>query len=299
LITGANGLLGRGLGDLLRKQGRHVVGIDRTRPDTDDDTIFVADILDAEAVFAICERNNVRKIVHCGGVSGRAVSRDDPRGTIGTNVMGTTNVFEAARHFRVDRVLICSSGSVYGRLDDDPVRENAITRPLNAYGASKVASEAIMHAYADDWGVNGLALRFFQVFGPRRATRCHIKAMIEAALEGRKAFIPHGPETRCQYVYVDDAIRALAAAIDARDLPSRVYNISGGTSLTLREIASIASRVIPGLELEFGDDPAGNEYRLRQIDISAAEADLGFVPRHGLAEGIARYAAWMKQQTRS
>jgi nucleoside-diphosphate-sugar epimerase len=193
-------------------------------------------------------------------------------------------------------VLICSSGSVYGRVDDDPVRETAILRPLNAYGASKVASEAIMHAYAEDWQVPGLALRFFQVFGPRRTTRCHIKTMIEASLKGQPAFISHGPETRCQYIYIEDAINALVSAIDARDFSARIYNISGGTSLTLRQVADVVSRVIPGLDVRFGNDPSGNEYRLGDIDLSAAGRDLDFVPRYSLAAGVAAYVESLKKQ---
>jgi UDP-glucuronate 4-epimerase len=295
LITGANGLLGHTLMLRLRREGRKVVGIDRTKPDGEDADVFVADLLDLHAILDVCARHEVRKIVHCGGVSGRAVSRDDPLGTIRTNVLGTTNVFEAARKHHVERVLVCSSGSVYGRIDDDPVRENALLQPLNAYGASKVASEAVMHAYAEEWRVDGLALRFFQVFGPRRTTRCHIKTMIEASLKGQPAFIAHGPETRCQYVYIEDAVDALASAIDARRLPARIYNISGGTSLTLQQVADIASRVIPGLKVRFGDDPTGSEYRLRDIDLSAARRDLGFVPRYSLAAGVAAYAEALKE----
>jgi UDP-glucuronate 4-epimerase len=299
LITGANGLLGHALTRRLRRHGRMVVGIDRTKPEGDDTDILVADLLDLDAIFDVCARHAVEKIVHCGGVSGRAVSRDDPLGTIQTNVMGTANVFEAARKFQIERVLVCSSGSVYGRNDDDPVREDSASKPLNAYGASKVASEAIMNAYAEDWKVTGLALRFFQVFGPRRTTRCHIKTMIQAALEGKPAFISHGPETRCQYVYVEDAVDALAAAIDARDLPARIYNISGGTSLTLRQVADIVSGVMPGLKVQFGNDPAGGEYRLRNIDLSAARRHLGFVPRYSLAAGVAAYAESLKEQSNS
>jgi nucleoside-diphosphate-sugar epimerase len=119
--------------------------------------------------------------------------------------------------------------------------------------------------------------------------------MVEAGLAGHPAFISHGPETRCQYVFVEDAVDALVSAIDARNLRSRVYNICGGTSLMLREVADIASRVLPGLQVQFGDDPSGKEYRLRAIDISAAQSDLGFIPRYSLAAGIAAYVAAMQE----
>ncbi len=295
LITGARGLLGRALMECLRGDGRRVLGVDLPPADLSSPDILAADLVDRDALFAICTQNGIGRIIHCGGISGRSVARDDPLLTINTNVIGTANVFEAARRFGIARVVLCSSGSVYGRLDADVVREDAVLRPVNAYGASKVASEAIVHAYAADWRVDGIALRLFQVFGPGRTTRCNIKAMVKAALEGQTARLPHGPQTRCQYIYVSDAVDALASALDARHPAARVYNVSGGTSLTLGEVAGIAAQVLTGLRVAFGDDPSGEEYCLREIDLSAAKRDLDFAPRVSLAEGIRAYADWMRQ----
>ena len=299
LITGASGLLGGALMDRLRSEGERVVGIDRSAPLANGRDVVIADILDVKAVAELCATFEVRKIVHAGGVSGRAVSRDDPVGTIRTNVMGTANVFEAASRFNVERVVLCSSGSVYGRSSDDPVRETTMTSPINAYGASKIAAEAIMHGYAADRGVNGVALRIFQVFGPRRSTRCHVRTMVQAALDGRPALVPHAAESRCQYLYVTDAVDALAAAIRTTRLSRSIYNIAGGTSLTLKEVAETTASVLPGLRVEFGDDPAGSEYCLGDIDISAAIAELGYRPQFSLGAGIAAYAEWMRTNNRS
>jgi UDP-glucuronate 4-epimerase len=294
LITGASGLLGRSLALRLAKAGERVIGIDRIAPREVSNEVIVADVLNSTALFALCEANDFGTIVHCGGVSGRAVAREDPHGTIRTNIMGTANVFEAARRFSIRRVVLASSGSIYGRTTNDPVREDALPQPVNAYGASKVASEAIMHAYARDWGVGGVALRIFQVFGPGRNTRCHVRTMIEAALNGRTAFIPHAADSQCQYLYVEDAIDALVSAIQTANLSGSIYNISGGTSLPLREIADIVSSVAGQVRVQFGDDPTGREYCLRGIDLSAARRDLNFVPKYSLAAGIAAYVRWMK-----
>lgn len=200
--------------------------------------------------------------------------------------MGTASVFETARRVPIERVVLCSSGSAYGDADDDPITENEAPQPVNGYGASKVASEAIMQAYARDWAVHGVARRLFQVFGPGRRTGCHIETMVETALDHRPALIPHGPETRCQYIFIDDAVRALTLAIDAPLRRASIYNISGGTSLTLREVADIACGILPDLEVRFGNDKSGEEYRLRDIDLSAAKRDLGFEPVCSLAAGI-------------
>jgi UDP-glucuronate 4-epimerase len=186
--------------------------------------------------------------------------------------------------------VLCSSGSAYGMCHLDAVSEDAPLIPVNSYGASKVASEAILHAYAAESGVDGIALRIFQAYGPFRRTDCTIKAMVEAAIGGTLAKIRYRPDARCQFVYIDDVVAALMAALSVGRHTQRIYNVTGGTSLLLSEVASIAGKVLPGLSVEFGDDPLSCEYCLQGIDISAAERDLGYVPNVTLAEGIAAYA---------
>ena len=118
--------------------------------------------------------------------------------------------------------------------------------------------------------------------------------MVEGALKGQTATIAYREDARCQYIYIDDVVEALFAALYAGPNKQRVYNVSGGTSLTLREVANIAARILPGLSVQFGDDPLSREYSLKQIDISAAKRDLGYVPKIGLAEGIAAYVNYLR-----
>lgn len=291
LITGAAGFIGARLGRALSARGHGVVGFDRA-PDPDAGFPCVpGDVRDAAAIARVCADFAVERIVHGGGVSGRSVSRDDWSGTIDVNVMGTVAVLEAARGRGIARVVLCSSGSVYGRTARDPVDEDTPLEPVNAYGASKAAAEAVLHAYAADGACTGVALRIFQAFGPGRQTRCNIRTMVDAFLSGRPAQLEFRPDARCQYVHVDDVVAALDAAVFADRLPRFAYNISGGTSLTLREVADAAARALPGLDVRFGDSPLSGEYGLRRIDGGAAERDLGYRPSLTLEEGIRAYAA--------
>ncbi|MBI4182675.1 MAG: NAD(P)-dependent oxidoreductase [Proteobacteria bacterium] len=296
LITGANGLLGRGLAERLARAGRPLVGMDATAPPAGGvPWPFVqADINDAHRLYATLARHRVGRIVHCGGISGYMVARDDPFRILETNIRGTMNVFEAARAADVTRVVFPSSSATYGAGAPSPLSEDVALRPTSVYGATKVAGEAILNAYAAERGVDGVALRIFHVFGPRRATECFIRMMIEGALAGRPTRIPHGPRSRRQYLYVEDALDALHAALDAPPLKRRVYNITGGTSLSLAEVAERVARIVPGVEVSFGDDPHGEQYTLGEVDISAARGDLGYVPRFGLDKGIAAYAEWLR-----
>jgi UDP-glucuronate 4-epimerase len=288
LITGAAGFIGSALGRRLTAAGERIVGLDIVPVD---DALFpcvVNDVRDVEAIHDLCNGFDVDRIVHAG-ISGRSVERRDKTVPIAVNVTGTATIFEAARKHGVRRVVLCSSGSVYGGSDRDPVTEDSPLIPVNSYGASKVASEAIMHAYAAESGVDGIALRIFQAFGPFRHTRCSIRTMVEATLDGQVATIAYREDVRCQYIYIDDVVEALFAALYAGPTPQRVYNISGGTSLTLMEVANIVAKILPDISVQFGDDPLSREYTLKQVDISAAKRDLGYVPKVGLAEGIAAY----------
>src|SRR5262245_26194683 len=290
LITGVAGFFGSALGQRLTEAGERVVGIDVVAADNAPFPCIVTDVRDTDAIHELCRSSGVDRIVHAGGISGRSVQRDDKTAPISINVMGTAAVFEVARRLSVRRVVLCSSGSVYGLCNLDALTEDAPLVPVNSYGASKVASEAILHAYAAESGVDGIALRIFQAYGPFRRTACTIKTMVEAAVDGATAKIRYRPDARCQFIYIDDVVAALLAALSVGQHTRRIYNVTGGTSLTLAEVAAIAAKILPGLSVEFGDDPLSREYCLRRIEISAAERDLGYIPKVGLAEGIAAYA---------
>jgi UDP-glucuronate 4-epimerase len=294
LITGAAGFIGTALGQRLTDAGERVVGVDVVPADKSPFPCIVADVRDADAIYELCRSFGVDRIVHAGGISGRSVQREDKTASIAVNVMGTAVIFEVARRLSARRVVLCSSGSAYGRCDLDLVTEDARLVPVNSYGASKVASEAILHAYAEETGIDGIALRIFQAYGPFRRTACTIRTMVEASINGTTAKVRYRPDARCQFVYIDDVVAALMAALSVTRHSRRTYNVTGGTSLTLAEVATIAGKVLQGFPVEFGDDPLSREYCLRQIDISAAERDLGYVPKVGLAEGIAAYAARLR-----
>ena len=121
--------------------------------------------------------------------------------------------------------------------------------------------------------------------------------MIENALASRPSRIAQAAESRRQYVYVDDVVDALLLALDRHDLPRRAYNITGGTSLSLAEVADVVGSVVPGVRVKFGNDPAGLQYTIGAVDPSKARDELGYSPKVTLREGIARYAEWLKSNS--
>ncbi|MGE0612754.1 MAG: NAD-dependent epimerase/dehydratase family protein [Hyphomicrobiales bacterium] len=291
LITGVAGFIGAALARHLAAAGDRVVGTDLQSPPTSThmSEFAAGDIRDAELLLGLCRRGRVDQIVHCGGISGRRVDRDNPRAILDININGTINVVEAARQTNVSRVVFLSSGSVYGRNTDDLVSENASLVPVNSYGATKVAGEAIVNAYTTQWGLDGVSLRVFQAYGPGRKTRCNIRTMVQSWRDGTAAKVENDAASRCQYVYIDDVVDAIAATLDRPRLPKPAYNISGDRSLTMAQIADIARQALPGLDVALPEPSGPSEYALKEIDLGAAASDLGYRPKIDLLSGIRLY----------
>jgi nucleoside-diphosphate-sugar epimerase len=298
LVTGASGLLGYGIIGRLIRSGRVVVAMDRSDPLQALPWIeFVkADINDIDRLTRALSTHRVDCLIHCGAVSGRAVPAT-PQTLFEVNVRGTATVAEAARTAAVRRIVFCSSAAAYGNDVPEPLTERAPLNPTTLYGASKASGEAILRAYAAQYGLDVIALRIFQVFGPRRTTECYIRLMIENALANRPTRIPQPPSSRRQYVYVDDVTDALLLAVTSHKLPHMAYHVAGQSSLTLAEVAGIVSELIPGGSIEFATNSFGDQYTIGTVDLSLAQAELGYSPKISLAEGIKGYTEWLRQRS--
>jgi nucleoside-diphosphate-sugar epimerase len=188
-----------------------------------------------------------------------------------------------------------SSIAAYGSQPADRlVPETTPLMAADAYGASKICGEAILRAYAERHGVDGVALRVSAVYGPRRTTDCLIREIIQNGLAGRPTISPYGAGWRRQYVNVEDVVSAIVLALDHSGLPQSAYNITGGINPTLEEVAATIADAIPGARAEFGREPHPFDRPVGQLDIAAARRDLGYAPRVPLAEGVVSYAAWLK-----
>jgi nucleoside-diphosphate-sugar epimerase len=293
LVTGAAGLLGNAVRVLLETNGRKVVAIDRLPAAGDGREIIVCDLGDVHRLHALAVENRITGIVHCGAHSGPMVARDNPHSMVQVNIVGTANMLEITR-IHGARFVFCSSTSAYGDTPDGPVPEDVPMAPTSVYGASKVASEQLVSAYARQYGVDGVSLRLSWVYGPRRTTDCVIRTMIADALAERPTRIPFGRDFHRQFIHVEDAARALVMALDKPDLPRRTYNVTGGTYLTLAEIAEVVRGVLPGADIELGPGADPVDDTQRRFDISAVERDLGYRPAMSLEQGVSTYADWLR-----
>jgi nucleoside-diphosphate-sugar epimerase len=297
LVTGAYGLIGHDAVVALRNAGMGVVAVDQAEKPAAPAafTAIRLDIADREQVERLIAKHAVTAIVHCAGVSGPMVAQHDPFRVIRENVMATATLLEIARKAQLRRFVNCSSSGAYGETSVTPVREDARLGATDMYGASKAAGDILANAYAAQYGVPAISLRPCWIYGPRRMTACLIKEMLGNALAGRPTRLAYGHGWPRQYLYVDDVVSAILAALRSPDTScGRSYNIAGGRVVTLDQVGDIVRSLVPQAQIHLapGADPLDVKQDI--LDITAAASQLGWTPQVSLEEGIRRLCEFMK-----
>jgi UDP-glucose 4-epimerase len=255
----------------------------------------------------IRHRNLVRRLMHgVDFVFHQAAIRitqcsSEPRLALEVLVDGTYEVIEAAVDANVRKFVAASSASVYGGADHFPTTENH--PPYNndtLYGAAKTFNESLLRSFHAMRGLDYVALRYFNVYGPRmdihgRYTEVLIRWMQRIADGHPPLILGDGLQTM-DFVYTDDVARANLLAADS-DVTDEVFNIGSGTETSLIELAHALQRTLgSSLPLEFGPQRDVNNVSRRLADTSAAARGLGWKADISLDEGLARLAEWWRSQ---
>jgi UDP-glucose 4-epimerase len=324
LVTGGCGFIGRSLvQDLLAEGGHSVRIVDNLSVGTRGDLAAVCrfreavadglramgsaggvelvegDILDAELAVRAAAGADV--IVHLAANTGVGPSVEDPRADCVTNVIGTLNYLEAARHAGVARFVFASSGAPVGECRP-PIHEELPAHPVSPYGASKLAGEGYCSAYFRSFGVQTVALRFGNVYGPNSGHKGSVVAkFIRAAMAGETLEIyGDGGQTR-DFIYIDDLVAAVRAAASREGVGGEVFQIATSAETTVQELAgslldALEAAGVPRPLVQHGPTRVG-DVRRNFSDTSKALARLGWEARVRLPDGLARTVAWF-QETR-
>jgi nucleoside-diphosphate-sugar epimerase len=299
LVTGAAGFVGQVVARRLSAAGRPVIGTDLVAPAPDAG-------MGAGFVFAQADARDLARhtallaggcdgIIHCGGISGPMLARDNPAELLDINMRGSLLLLELARIFTLRRFVLCSSVSAYGMAGADGVAtEETPLRASTAYGTSKAASDLLLQTFAAQYGLSAVALRLGWVYGPRRRTDGLLRPMIRSAFDGARFTLPQGADHALQFVHVEDVAEAIIAAFDAPGLARPAYNINGSEVLTLGAIAALVTQLVPAAEIAIGPGLLPETDVQPPMSLAAAEAELGWRPRITLAEGLRGYAAWLR-----
>lgn len=305
LVTGAAGFIGSTLAESLTGDGVEVVGLDcftdyygrdvkegnlrvlASRPGFR----FVEGALQTVALEPLLD--GVSHVYHLAAQAGvRGSWGDDFRTYTSHNVDGTQRLLEALKRRPIERLVYASSSSVYGDVAAIPMREDGFVQPVSPYGVTKLAAEHLCNLYHANYGVPAVSLRFFTVYGPRQRPDMAFHRFIRAALLGTPIqLFGDGGQTR-DFTYVDDIVSAARAAGD-RGRPGRVYNIGGGSRVSMNEVMATIERVT-GRTLDVRRQPAEKgDMRDTFADTTRAREDLGFRPAWTLEAGLERESEWM------
>jgi nucleoside-diphosphate-sugar epimerase len=246
----------------------------------------------------ICERacEGIDVVFHQAAMRSVPRSVDDPRGATDNNVTGTLNLLLASVGAGVRRFVYASSSSIYGDAPDLPKREDQLPAPISPYAASKLAGEHYCRVFARTYGLSTVSLRYFNVFGPLQDPASQYAAVIPLfitwTLEGRPLEI-HGDGLQSRdFTYVDNVVAANLLAAEGRELDGAVHNIACGERFTLLDVADAVERLVGRRVERRHTEPRRGDVRHTLADISSARGGLGYEPRVGFEEGMARMVAF-------
>jgi UDP-glucose 4-epimerase len=311
LITGIAGFIGSSLARAVLAQGDNVRGVDNFSTGKrsniaellDRIDVREADLLDLEAMQSACK--GVDYVLHEAAIPSVPRSVLNPLESNQANVDGTVSVLVAARDAKVKRVIYAASSSAYGDTPTLPKREDMSPNPISPYAVAKLASEYYMASFSRCYGLETVALRYFNIFGPRQDPSSPYSGVlakfITQMLKGEQPTI-HGDGSQSRdFTYVDNVVHAnlLACKAPGGEVAGKVFNVATGTRIDLNEIFSVLKKLTgyPG-EVKHGPERAG-DVKHSLADLSRSEKHLGYKPQVNFEEGLRRTIDWYRSREKS
>lgn len=306
LVTGGAGFIGSTLSERLLEQGAGVRAIDAftdfyPRPLKERNLeqlrgragyeFIEGDLRDVDLAAAL---DGITHVFHLAAQAGvrRSWGKEFQVYT-GLNVDATQALLEACAKAPIERLVYASSSSVYGDDVAIPMTETALPQPVSPYGVTKLAAEQLCHLYYVNYGVPAVSLRYFTVYGPRQRPDMGFNRFFRAILDGKPLIqFGDGLQTR-DFTFVADAVTATAAAA-VRGVPGRVYNIGGGSRVSLKEVFDLLGRVSGRPVVIDQQGPQKGDMRDTYADTTRARQDLAFAPSVTLEEGLRAMWRWME-----
>lgn len=277
------------------------------RPIEDQVDIELGDVLDLPRILSIIQSYKITHIIHTAALIG-ALSHKNPPQSIRINVIGTLNILEAARFMKVQRVVYTSAKGIYGNIAGEygaptykPLPEDYPKNPIRIYESAKLMGEHIGQFYQRTYGLEFVALRFSNTYGPGKTVRHGDKALIseiiEGAYSGRPVKIEKEVDQKDDFIYTKDVAHGIYLACIAPEIHYPAYNIGSGIGVTLRDFAEEVKRLIPEASTQIVPGLHSTERGSRNCiyDITRARHDFGFYPQFTLRKSVEDYIETLKQ----
>ena len=293
LITGAAGFIGSHLANRLAREGHQVRGLDDLSTGDpqvlDPDVHFTrGDVNDRPKLWTLLQE--VDCVYHLAARVSVPESILYPREYNASNVGGTVSLMEAMRDVGIRRVVLASSGAIYGDQDIQPLTEGQTPRPHSPYAVSKLAAEFYVRTIGNLWGIETVCLRIFNAYGPGQHLPPSNPPVVpyflrQAVINGTLVVHGDGQQTR-DYVYVEDIVAAMVAAATAPDIDGLIINVGSGVETNLRNLAKLALDVTGSqANVVYNAKSSGGVSRLC-ADLSLAAEKLNYAPAVSLKEGL-------------
>ncbi|MFZ5622990.1 MAG: SDR family oxidoreductase [Gemmatimonadota bacterium] len=301
LVTGGAGFIGNHIVRALLARGDRVRVLDNFSTGSrdnladlfDDIELIEGDLRSADA----CRRavRGVTAVLHQAALPSVPRSIEDPITTHEVNASGTLQLLHAAREAGVSRFVYGSSSSIYGPVPKLPREESDRPHPISPYAVAKLAGEQYCAAFYHSYGLETVALRYFNVFGPRQRWDSPYAAVVPLFIRS----LTRGEEVRVfgdgnqvrDFTYVHNVVQANLLALSAPAAPGHVYNIGGGKGTTVMELLRMVATTLRVEAKVRWQDPRPADVRDSLADISRAQRDLGYQPTVAVAEGIVHTVA--------
>ena len=304
LVTGGAGFIGSHLVAALLARGDRVVVLDNFTTGKVENLhglngqleVIEGDICDQDQVSKCIK--DVEYVFHQAAFVSVPASIEDPQNCFSVNVNGTILMLEAARREQLKRFVIASSAAVYGDSDELPLREDTTLNPMTPYAVSKLVIESYTQMYSKVYNLPVVALRYFNVFGPRQSPESDYAAaiplFIRSVLDNQPPTIfGDGLQTR-DFIFIDDVVRANLLAADSPKAPGRIMNVCTGQETKLLDLMD-SLQEITGEKITptFTEMRAGDIYR-SYGDNRLANEMMGFLAEISMKSGLSKTMDWMR-----
>jgi UDP-glucose 4-epimerase len=304
LVTGGAGFIGSHIVRRLLEKGRKVRVLDDLSTGKRENLADVAGQIEL-VEGSICDVPTVQRcmsgvevVFHLAARASVPRSVAEPKPAHEINVTGTLNLLIAARDAKVRRLVYSASSSAYGDTPTLPKREDMCPQPLSPYAVSKLAAEHYCACWARVYGLQTVALRYFNVFGPRQdpkgAYAAVIPAFVSRMLKGERPVIFGDGEHSRDFCFIENVVNANMLAAEAKEVHGEVVNVACGQRTTLNEIVADINKLLgTSIQPEY-QPPRAGDVKHSLADVSAAKRVIGYEPRVFFPEGLRRSIEWYK-----
>jgi len=317
LVTGVAGFIGYHLAKRLLEKGYELAGLDNLNnyydPQLKKDRLeqlinhpnfkfTKIDFTDQDKTRSFFKKQPFEQVIHLGAQAGVRYSLENPQAYIDANLTGFLNILEGCRQHNIRNVIYASSSSVYGGTIKSSFSENdRVEQPLSLYGASKIANEAMAHAYAHLYNIQMIGLRFFTVYGPWGRPDMALFLFTKSILNGEPIQVFNQGKHARSFTYIEDIIEAMFRLIKKTEAGStkfeknEIFNIGGSESVKLMRFIKIIENNL-GLEANIEYLPLQpGDVKKTNSDNQKLESIVGYSPQIDIETGIKYFIGWYKK----